>query len=989
MVTTWRTPTGWIEVRDALTIGPRDHEDEVTPHTRPPADDDADHMLVRTVALRRGPASRSSWCASRASTTGASRRRGSWSTAAATPRTRPAPARRFRLASDLALGVEADRVRARHVLQAGEHGVLRAVLGRGAGRARRTSRRPRRGSARPSRFWRNWLGNARACPTTAGASRSSGRRWSIKGLTYMPTGATVAALTTSLPETPGGERNWDYRYTWMRDTTFTLQALHWLNLDWEADEFMQFVADLEPTEDGSLQIMYGIDGRRDLPESTRDDLSGYAGARPVRIGNGAFDQRQNDVFGAVLDSILLHTRKQPAAAAAAVADRAVAGGVRDQGLAEARPGHLGGARRAAALRLVQDHVLGRARPGGQAGRDPRATRAGRDVGGDGRGDPRRHARARRDATPACCASTTRPTRSTPRRCWPPTSASCPPDDERLRATVDAIAHDLTEDGFVLRYRTDETDDGLSGKEGTFLICSFWLVSALAVVGEMQQARDMMERLLRVASPLGPVRRGVRRGDRPAPGQLPAGVLAPGADRGRGADHRSPRCWSSTDGRATTSSSSAPAPAAGRWPGTWRRPASGSCCSSGATGCPASRRTGSRRTCSSTTATSRRTRGTTPRARRFQPQIHYYVGGATKLYGAALYRLRAGGLRRAAAPRRRLAGLADRLRRAGAVLHEGRAAVRGARRARRGSDRAAGERAVPVPGGRPRAADPAAVGRPGGGRLPPVPRPLRHPPARGQHGLQRVRPLHELRRLPLRRARQVGRRGARRPAGARASQRHAAGQRGRRPAGDGRRRRHGDRGRRHPRRRRGALPRRHRRGGLRRGEHRGAAPALGERPPSRTGWPTAPTRSDATTCSTTARRCSRCPASENPTVFQKTLGVNDFYFGSDDTEFPLGNIQMVGKSQSPMFRGEKPGETRFAPHWSLDEVARHAVDFWLSTEDLPRPGEPRHRRRRRAGSTLAYTANNDEPKRRLYGKLRSMLRQAGHARGPSAATGTRT
>ena len=95
----------------------------------------------------------------------------------------------------------------------------------------------------------------------------------------------------------------------MRDSTFTLQALHWLNLDWEADEFMQFVADVEANEDGALQIMYGIDGRRDLTESTRDDLSGYAGARPVRIGNGAFDQRQNDVFGAVLDSILLHTRR--------------------------------------------------------------------------------------------------------------------------------------------------------------------------------------------------------------------------------------------------------------------------------------------------------------------------------------------------------------------------------------------------------------------------------------------------------------------------------------------------------------------------------------------------------------------------------------------------------------------------------------------------------------------------------------------------------
>ena len=125
----------------------------------------------------------------------------------------------------------------------------------------------------------------------------------------MPTGATVAALTTSLPETPGGERNWDYRFTWMRDSTFTLQALHYLNLDWEADEFMQFVADLEANPDGAMQIMYGIDGRRDLTESTLTDLSGYAGARPVRIGNGAFDQRQNDVFGSVLDSILLHTRR--------------------------------------------------------------------------------------------------------------------------------------------------------------------------------------------------------------------------------------------------------------------------------------------------------------------------------------------------------------------------------------------------------------------------------------------------------------------------------------------------------------------------------------------------------------------------------------------------------------------------------------------------------------------------------------------------------
>src|SRR4029078_6042110 len=97
----------------------------------------------------------------------------------------------------------------------------------------------------------------------------------------MPTGATVAALTTSLPETPGGERNWDYRYTWIRVTTFTLQALHWLCKDCGDDEFMQFVADLEPADDGSLQIMYGIDGRRDLTESTLGDPPGSAGARTV------------------------------------------------------------------------------------------------------------------------------------------------------------------------------------------------------------------------------------------------------------------------------------------------------------------------------------------------------------------------------------------------------------------------------------------------------------------------------------------------------------------------------------------------------------------------------------------------------------------------------------------------------------------------------------------------------------------------------------
>ena len=250
--------------------------------------------------------------------------------------------------------------------------------GRRGWRRRPTSRTPTPASTATMRSGgAGW--HAPASPTIASASPIQRSALAIKGLTYMPTGATVAALTTSLPETPGGERNWDYRYTWMRDSTFTLQALHWLNLDWEADEFMQFVADLEPNEDGALQIMYGIDGRRDLTESTRDDLTGYAGARPVRIGNGAFDQRQNDVFGAVLDSILLHTRRSQRLPrrlwpiVQAQAECATAG------LAQARPGHLGGARRAAALRVVEADVLGGARPRRQAGRDPRRPGAAGDV----------------------------------------------------------------------------------------------------------------------------------------------------------------------------------------------------------------------------------------------------------------------------------------------------------------------------------------------------------------------------------------------------------------------------------------------------------------------------------------------------------------------------------------------------------------------------------------------------------------------------------
>jgi GH15 family glucan-1,4-alpha-glucosidase len=496
--TTWKTPAGWIVVRDALTMGPTRTRDAVTPHTRPPADDDGDHMLVRTVECIEGRVEVELICEPAFDY---GRTPAEWSLVGDDLHTADATGagQTVRLATDLLLGVEGNRVRARHVLEEGERMYCALSWAEGLAVPVDLDEAAERHAA-TSRFWRSWLGRARI-PDHRWRDPIQRSALAIKGLTYMPTGATVAALTTSLPETPGGERNWDYRYTWMRDTTFTLQALHWLNLDWEADEFMQFVADIEPTDDGSLQIMYGIDGRRDLTETTRDDLTGYAGARPVRIGNGAFDQRQNDVFGSVLDSILLHTRRAerlPRRLWPIVESQAECATKvwqePDQGIWEARgkPQHYVSSKLMCWVALDRAAKLAEIRGDGDLQKKWAAVaeEIRDDIlehGVSDKGVLKQHYETDSlDASVLLAAI----------------FEFLPKDDERLHATVSAIADDLTENGFVLRYRTDETDDGLSGKEGTFLICSFWLVSALAIVGELQSARDLMEKLLRIASPLG-------------------------------------------------------------------------------------------------------------------------------------------------------------------------------------------------------------------------------------------------------------------------------------------------------------------------------------------------------------------------------------------------------------------------------------------------------------------------------------------------------
>jgi alpha,alpha-trehalase len=497
LLTTWKTPSGWALVREALTIGPTLGVDLITPHTRPPADEDADHLLVRTALCLEGEVEMELICEP---VFDYGRVPAQWSVAEDS-HTADASGEEvtIRLQTDMAVGVEGDWVRARHVLKQGEWVYCSLSWAEGlAGPANVDEANER--LAATTKYWRRWLGGARI-PDHRWRDPIQRSALAVKGLTYMPTGATVAALTTSLPETPGGERNWDYRYTWLRDSTFTLQALHYLNLDWEAEEFMQFIADLEPNHDGALQIMYGIDGRRDLTESTRDDLSGYAGAFPVRVGNGAYDQRQNDVFGAALDSILLHTRRsqrlprrlwpivQAQAGCATDVWRQP-----DQGIWEAR----GKPRHYVSSKLMCWVAMDRAAKLASIRGDSKRQSAWHATAEEIRADIYAHGFSERGVlrqhyeTDALDAS----------NLLAALFGFLSADDERLRASVLAIADELTEDGFVLRYRTGETDDGMSGKEGSFLICSFWLVSGLAIVGEQQRARDLMEKLLSVASPLG-------------------------------------------------------------------------------------------------------------------------------------------------------------------------------------------------------------------------------------------------------------------------------------------------------------------------------------------------------------------------------------------------------------------------------------------------------------------------------------------------------
>ncbi len=498
--TSWGTRGGWIIIRDALLIGPWHHEDERShTHRRAPTDYDADHVLLRTVRCVNGEVQISLGCEP---VFEYGRVRGRWEYAGddyhevvIRP---PGIDIGLHLVSDMNLGIEGPRATARHMMKEGE--TLFCALAWSEHPAPRTYDDAYEKLVWTAHHWQHWLdrGEFPDHPWRSDLQRSA---LTLKGLTYAPTGAIIAAATTSLPETPGGERNWDYRYTWIRDATFALWGLYTLGFDWEANDFFYFVADVAEAATGQLQIMYGIDGRAELPEETLDHLSGYENARPVRIGNGAHSQDQHDVWGAVLDSVYLHTKSRDflpervwpllmTQVEAAIANWREP----DHGIWEVRgePEHFTSSKLMCWVALDRGARLAELREDWDRAMQWRsiADEIHADIcanGVDQRGVFTQHY-----ATDALDASTL----------LMPLVRFLPPDDPRIRATVLAIADELTYDGLVLRYRVDETDDGLTGEEGTFTICSFWLVSALSEIGELDRARGLCERLLSHSSPLG-------------------------------------------------------------------------------------------------------------------------------------------------------------------------------------------------------------------------------------------------------------------------------------------------------------------------------------------------------------------------------------------------------------------------------------------------------------------------------------------------------
>jgi GH15 family glucan-1,4-alpha-glucosidase len=508
LATTWQTRTGWLSVRDFLAVGPWHRtSDRSALHRRTPGDFDAEHALIRIATCLHGTVDVVLDCQPSFDYGRVDARWGYAGETYDTVATTNPDFVRLTLTGDLRLGIEGRAVHARHRLSEGES--CHVALSWAERPAPTERAEVDRLHAHTSSFWREWVDGGRF-PDHPWREQLQRSALTLKGLTYASTGALLAAPTTSLPEHPGGERNWDYRYTWVRDAAFTLWSLHALGFDAEADDFLAFLGDvLEPARTGedprsgkqALQVLYGVDGTRELPESVLEHLTGYGGSRPVRVGNAAHEQRQLDILGAIVDCVYQHTRSRDSLSERSwrivvdAVEAALAGWREpDQGIWEVRgePRHFTFSKvmcwvaadrgaRLAALRGETD----RAERWWELALEIHADVCERGVDERGR-FTQSYGSEELDASLLLL----------------PLVRFLPPEDERLRATVLGVAEELGDDGFVRRYRTQTTDDGLEEPEATFTVCSFWLVSALVEIGELDRARKLCERLLGEASGLG-------------------------------------------------------------------------------------------------------------------------------------------------------------------------------------------------------------------------------------------------------------------------------------------------------------------------------------------------------------------------------------------------------------------------------------------------------------------------------------------------------
>ena len=496
--TSWGTATGWMIVRDALLVGPWHHQDDRSAtYKRTPHDYEAEHILLRTIRCVSGEVQTVVDCEPvldyglqpvRWEYTTDSYHQGR-ATSADSDVT-------LTLTSDMRLGFEGGQASARTMLKQGDTRFV--ALSWGGAEPPVTLDDAYKRLVWTAHHWQHWLARGRF-PDHPWRSYLQRSALTLRGLTYAPTGAVTAAGTTSLPETPGGDRNYDYRFSWIRDATFALWGMYSLGFDWEAVDFFSFIADLAECDD-DLQIMYGIGGERDLTERTLDHLPGYAESRPVRIGNAAYAQRQHDVWGALLDSVYLHAqaadhldnRIWP------ILDKQVSEALKhwrepDAGIWEVR-GELKHFTSSKIMCWVAvDRGARLARLSGEHGKAAEWELAAAEIKEDilSKGVDDRGVLVQYYGGTALDASLL----------LAPLLRFLPPDDPRIRATVLAIRNELTVDGLVLRYKVEETDDGFHGEEGTFTICSFWLVSALCEIGEFTKARKLCAKLLSFAGPL--------------------------------------------------------------------------------------------------------------------------------------------------------------------------------------------------------------------------------------------------------------------------------------------------------------------------------------------------------------------------------------------------------------------------------------------------------------------------------------------------------